>query len=257
MRPPQEILDALDLTDAALADSGGATGRLWKVTTAEGVYGLRLALSEASAVAQRAAMAAAAAAGLPVPEVLREVHTPAGIGLVISWLPGTMVSEMLFQDAVRARRIGQRCGEVHRTLHTIPAPPPLTLSTRWAEPPFDPLPPGDSLLHLDFHPNNVLIDSGRVCGILDWENAIGGDPLLDLARTRCIMTLDPFIASLSPVARQAADDFTTGWAEGYGDVAIPVEYQLWAARVMLRDISHRHSPGVLQPLRERIRSLSG
>ncbi|HVX44388.1 MAG TPA: phosphotransferase [Mycobacteriales bacterium] len=256
MQPPPEILAALDLTDAAISDSGGATGRLWKITTAEGVYGLRLALSEASAAAQGAAMTAAAAAGLPVPEVLREVHTPAGTGMVISWLPGTMVSETLFRDTRRARQIGRVCGEVHRALHAITAPESLTGGTRWAEPPFDPLPPGNRLLHLDFHPNNILIEGGRVGGILDWENAIGGDPLLDLARTRCIMTLDPFIASLSPTARQAADDFTAGWAEGYGGFVIPVEYQLWAARVMLRDISHRHSPGVLQPLRDRIESLA-
>lgn len=257
MPPPPEVLDALDLSDVVVSDGGGATGRLWKITTDEGDFALRLVLSEESAAAQLAAMRAAAAGGIPVPEPIRTAATPAGIALLLSWLPGAMVTQVVFAHPDRARGLGLACGSMHRRLHAVSAPAEVSGRTHWAAPPFDPLPAGGTLLHLDFHPNNVLVDaSGRVSAVLDWENAIGGDPLLDLARTRSIMTLDPAIAALSPRERAAADEFTAGWAEGYGSVDIPVRYELWAARVMLRDIGHRHGAEALAPLRARIGALA-
>jgi aminoglycoside phosphotransferase (APT) family kinase protein len=43
------------------------------------------------------------------------------------------------------------------------------------------------LCHFDFHPGNLLVervaDSLKLCGLLDLENAVAGDPLMDLART--------------------------------------------------------------------------
>jgi aminoglycoside phosphotransferase (APT) family kinase protein len=43
----------------------------------------------------------------------------------------------------------------------------LTLSVGW--------------VHGDFSPGNVLVDGGRVCGIVDWDQAIpDGLPVLDL-----------------------------------------------------------------------------
>jgi len=42
-----------------------------------------------------------------------------------------------------------------------------------------------SLCHNDFHDANVMVsrDTGRLVGILDVENAVAGDPLLDIAKT--------------------------------------------------------------------------
>ncbi|HEV2473552.1 MAG TPA: phosphotransferase, partial [Chthonomonadales bacterium] len=39
-----------------------------------------------------------------------------------------------------------------------------------------------TLLHLDFHPNNVLIDGDAVTGVIDWSGATAGDRRADLAR---------------------------------------------------------------------------
>lgn len=44
--------------------------------------------------------------------------------------------------------------------------------------------PGDDLVHLDFHPGNVLVDQGRVSGIVDWDGAGRGDRRLDLVTLR-------------------------------------------------------------------------
>ncbi len=40
------------------------------------------------------------------------------------------------------------------------------------------------VLHGDFWPGNVLWRDGRLAGIIDWEDALFGDPLADLAITR-------------------------------------------------------------------------
>lgn len=39
------------------------------------------------------------------------------------------------------------------------------------------------LLHMDLRPENILVQAGRPAAILDWSNALIGDPRLDLARS--------------------------------------------------------------------------
>lgn len=43
--------------------------------------------------------------------------------------------------------------------------------------------PGDDLVHLDFHPGNVLVHRGRISGLVDWDGA-GRDRRLDLVTLR-------------------------------------------------------------------------
>jgi aminoglycoside phosphotransferase (APT) family kinase protein len=52
----------------------------------------------------------------------------------------------------------------------------------------DSMPDGDRLCHNDFHPLNVIFRTPEEGGpvIIDWENAGVGDPLADVALTRCI-----------------------------------------------------------------------
>lgn len=39
---------------------------------------------------------------------------------------------------------------------------------------------GDDLTHMDFHPGNVLVDGGRLTGVVDWDGAQRGDRHFDL-----------------------------------------------------------------------------
>jgi hypothetical protein len=39
---------------------------------------------------------------------------------------------------------------------------------------------GDDLVHMDFHPGNVLVDRGRLTGVVDWDGAVRGDRHFDL-----------------------------------------------------------------------------
>ena len=47
------------------------------------------------------------------------------------------------------------------------------------------------LLHMDLRPENVLVRAGRPVAILDWSNALIGDPALDLARAAEYGSLTP------------------------------------------------------------------
>ncbi len=42
--------------------------------------------------------------------------------------------------------------------------------------------PDNGLVHLDLHTDNVLIDDGRLTGIIDWEGACAGDHRYDLVQ---------------------------------------------------------------------------
>lgn len=56
------------------------------------------------------------------------------------------------------------------------------------------------ICHGDFHPQNVLVESGRVTGVLDWPNAQVADPALDVAATLNILTFVPAGITSMPAA---------------------------------------------------------
>lgn len=84
----------------------------------------------------------------------------------------------------KAERRGEQCGLVHGALARVPAPPglePVTCGTA--------MPAGSpTLLHLDLHPFNILIDADGEPVVIDWANAATGPAELDAARTATIMT---------------------------------------------------------------------
>ncbi|GGK81471.1 hypothetical protein Ppa06_48630 [Planomonospora parontospora subsp. parontospora] len=80
------------------------------------------------------------------------------------------------------------------------------------------------LCHHDFHERNVMVaerdGSWHLTGVIDMENALGGDPLMDLAKT------DYFAVRGDPVRRREL-------LAGYG--ALPAD---WAGRVALYRLYH-------------------
>lgn len=48
--------------------------------------------------------------------------------------------------------------------------------------------PPQAFLHLDYHPQNVLVSGMRVTGVIDWVNADVGDRHLDVAMTAVILS---------------------------------------------------------------------
>jgi aminoglycoside phosphotransferase (APT) family kinase protein len=101
----------------------------------------------------------ARAHGFPVPAVL-EVRDDA---LVLELVAGpTMAADLRRRPWLLARH-ARMLAELHARLHEIP---------------FE----GERLLHLDLHPENVLLPSGGPV-VIDWTNARAGDPGLDVALT--------------------------------------------------------------------------
>lgn len=47
---------------------------------------------------------------------------------------------------------------------------------------FTPTTSSAPLTHDDAHDANVLVEDGRITGLVDWENAVAADPILDLAK---------------------------------------------------------------------------
>ncbi len=47
---------------------------------------------------------------------------------------------------------------------------------------------GNSVLHMDYHPLNVLVEGVRISGIIDWVRAESGDRHLDVATTAAILS---------------------------------------------------------------------
>nr|WP_221377474.1 phosphotransferase [Actinoplanes polyasparticus] len=74
---------------------------------------------------------------------------------------------------------------------------------------------GDDLVHFDFHPGNVLVDAGRVTGLIDWDGATRGDRHFDLVTLRFWLTgrhdelLAPIDRRLDGISRRRRDAY---WA---------------------------------------------
>jgi aminoglycoside phosphotransferase (APT) family kinase protein len=131
--------------------------------------------------------------------VLTSLHaaTPPAIPLVAQ--PGEFA-------AVLAERVSRRAGVVERLAGVrlgLPGAGELASVL--------PAPGGPAaLLHLDLRAANVLTVEGRIVGLVDWTNALVGDPVLELARLDEYGSAPPgFVASYheahphdAPAARQ-------------------------------------------------------
>lgn len=259
----EAALRALGLPDDADVNpaAGGASGSAWRVDLAEGTFVIRFAGSPPIARSRLAAMEAASAAGLPVPEIVRAATSTHGEVVLLRWLPGVSLLDAVSRAPTDTTHYAKRMGALHRRLHAIAAPPDVVRVADDGGHPFNAgrdvagLPRGDRLLHLDWHPLNLLVDesAGAIVGVVDWDNARAGDPSLDLARTRSILTREPSLADLPRHVRDRLPALLDGWAEGYGAGAraIPIAAEVWAGRVMLADLAprSRDRPEALDPIR--------
>jgi aminoglycoside phosphotransferase (APT) family kinase protein len=108
---------------------------------------------------EAAIMGHALAHGFPVPEVL-EVRDDA---LVLERIEGPSMLRVLRRRPWQVDRYARTVAALHSKLHEIPFK-------------------GERLLHVDLHPDNVLL-SPRGPVVIDWTNAQAGDPRFDVAMT--------------------------------------------------------------------------
>jgi aminoglycoside phosphotransferase (APT) family kinase protein len=128
-----------------------------------------------------AAMEHARRHGFPVPAAEAVSDTD----IVMERVAGpTMLSDLTRRPWRVASQAATLAG-LHRRLHEIPAPD-------WLD---APLGDGPSLLHLDLHPDNVILsESGPV--VIDWPNAARGPGLADAAHTWVVLACSVPVTSI-------------------------------------------------------------
>lgn len=118
-------------------------------------------------------MAYARSQGCPVPEVL----DAQGCDLLMERVDGPTMAADLMARPWMLRRHARLLASIHATVHSIAAP-------EWLDRPFG---TGDSLLHLDLHPENVLI-VGKEAVVIDWTNAAAGPAEGDVLDTWLVVS---------------------------------------------------------------------
>ncbi len=155
---------------------------------------------EGSLGSESASMAAAKAAGAPVPAMLGMAEVDGRRGLLMERVDGADMLTVLGSKPWKLLRLGGTMGRAHAALHDAIAPPELPdlkqrLRAHMERSPLVPdvlrsralaalasLPDGDRIVHGDFHPGNVIVtERGPI--VIDWTNAVRGDAAADVART--------------------------------------------------------------------------
>ncbi|MEV4715397.1 phosphotransferase [Micromonospora sp. NPDC049374] len=149
------------------------------------------------------------AAGFPVPRV----HRADGADLVMQRVAGPTMLQALVAGTIEVAPAAAVLAGLHRRLHAL-APLPDAQH-------------GDRILHLDLHPDNVILDPGGPV-LLDWRNVRHGPPGLDVAMTALILAqaaVDPE----QPMAA-AADEMQRAYRHALRDHAVPLVTEALAIR---------------------------
>lgn len=252
---PETILAAMEVRDVtSIAPvTGGQDTAIWRVDTGKGAYALRVFRADQENTCRRELLAleAAAAGGIPVPTVQGHVTWHARPVLLLSWCPGVSMLHEIYAHPYRILRLGAALGSMQARIHSVPAPAAMRKDMdfwiRFIGPDEIELQEhlrvvaggADRLIHLDYHPLNVLTDGHVVTAVLDWANTLPGDPRADLARTLTILVLDPGVTRAR--ARVFRRLLAYAWWRGYRRAAGPQPdmplFYAWAGAAMVQDLT--------------------
>lgn len=159
------------------------SGRTADVYALDESWVLRRYRDGADATAELAVMSYLSASGFPVPRIGPPSDPALPTDLVMQRLTGPTMAEALLAGTLTEAEGGELLARLLRDLHAIP--PRLSQD------------PEDRILHLDLHPENVMLTpQGAV--VIDWSTAGEGPPALDRAMSSLILaqvSLDPSFAA--------------------------------------------------------------
>ncbi len=235
---------------------------LWRVSSTDNASDLVLRMfppgRDSAATREALAMRAAREHGLPVPAVVAGGTIEDRPVLLITFAPGEMVSDAITNAPERAAALGATLGELLGRLHAVPAPAGLAADDRWIAhggPALEPLrarlravPNADRLMHLDYHPGNVLVDGESTCTIVDWANALPGPPHMDVARSRSLLEVVRLAGKFPEPILKALDAFADAMVTSHERVTGPDPHpelsRAWGWAMTTDDIAqHVGKPG--------------
>jgi Ser/Thr protein kinase RdoA (MazF antagonist) len=236
---PRQALAALGYAEVSEPQRvrGGWDTLLWRFATPDGrEHSLRvftLPSREEIAWRERIALETCERTGLPAPRVEKVGEVEGLPALVLSWCPGAPVLSFIEKKPWTLWRLGRLFGRTQAQVHAVTPPAEfaenapddwlkhvpadyadlaahassLKLSTSF-------------LIHMDFHPINLVSDGRTITGILDWSYAAAGDPRADLARTEITLMTAPIPPGpLRPLLNLARNMVLRAWRSGYQEVA--------------------------------------
>ncbi|MFN8446496.1 MAG: phosphotransferase [Caldilineaceae bacterium] len=192
---------------------------------------------------------ALAASNLPIPHYIAVEEQPTSTSLLMTALPGEPLSALLrrgVSDEMRHDLLHQ-FGQLLAQIHTATPAPVLQAQRPWLErildearnnqlkgyaepeaPPIETMlttrPPAiaEVLIHGDYTIDNVLVDAGKLTGVIDWGRGDIGDPRYDL--TLATRLQEPESAFLNDA------DFTAFYT-GYGGKRLSQDEHQWFDRL--------------------------
>jgi aminoglycoside phosphotransferase (APT) family kinase protein len=252
---PMRVLSALGVAQPQTVTpiAGGWDTLLWRVEgTDRQVYALRVFRRDQAATCRREVlvMRTLADTQLPVPSVITNGMSDERPALLMSWCAGIPLLNSLLAQPWSVWRLGTAMGRTHARLHQITPTselvgdlPRTAIEGR-----------STAILHMDFHPLNLMTDGGGITGVLDWANVALGDPRADLARTVTLLRLAPSPPGGARLLTQLLRGLLEfAWRAGYrreqGDASDPFEaidpFYVWAGEWMERDLRQKlGKPGV-------------
>ncbi len=210
----RDLFDELAIGDVVRL-TGGASRATWRVAVGDETFVVQRQRPEAERdmAVEAAVLRSAAAAGVPVPEVVAFRGPPdddAGIATLVTRLvPGETIARKILRDDrfadARPRLAGQlgralarlhdidvdtvaglepvdALGEYRGRLDEIGEPhPAFELAFRWLDE-HRPTPSERTcVVHGDYRMGNAIVDEHGLAAVIDWELAHVGDPMEDLA----------------------------------------------------------------------------
>ena len=256
---PREVLAGLGFAETSEPRrvKGGWDTLLWRFGTPDGrEHSLRVfCLPGRNEIAwrERLALETCAIAGIPAPRIEKIGEVQEFPALVLSWCPGIPILAFVEKKPWALWRLGRLFGRAQAQMHAVAPPNEFVAAApddwvyrggdQYAYLATHALSMGlstSSLIHMDFHPLNLVSDGTQVTGILDWAGAAAGDPRADLARTEITLLATPIPPGPTrPLLNLARSLILRAWRSGYEEVAGPMPefrpLRAWAGATLLAE----------------------